>query len=270
MRIATLPPLFALLSTTRAYLDRYSPFINPFANVDSRPLIVKRQSCPYSYNSCSAFGYSNACCPVNTNCALDDAGHIACCPFNAACTGTVGAATGSVISTSSGFVLGGSTTTTSAAAFITPSSGIAGGGSTVPNAPFPFVYIPSSYANRALCSSYWTSCQIESTSCFSFLAGATGVTIAGPGITSPGPSAASSVCSELSALACYNLDSATTCDKFPPAAGVTTTATATNPFVQTTVVGTVAGAAGSRATGCPEVLYALGVGAIVGAAGVLL
>jgi len=270
MRIATLPPLFALLSTARAYQDRYSPFINPFANADSRPLIVKRQSCPYSYNSCSTFGYSNACCPVNTNCALDDAGHIACCPFNAACTGTVGAATGSVISTSSGFVLGGPTTTTSAAAFITPSSGIAGGGSTVPNAPFPFVYIPSSYANRALCSSYWTSCQSESTSCFSFLAGATGVTIAGPGITSPGPSAASSVCSELSALACYNLDSATTCDKFPPAAGVTATATATNPFVQTTVVGTVAGAAGSRATGCPEVLYALGVGAIVGAAGVLL
>ena len=270
MRIATLPPLLALLSTARAYLDGYSPFINPFANVDSRPLIVKRQSCPYGYNSCSAFGYRNACCPVNTNCALDDAGHIACCPFNAACTGTVGAATGSVISTSSGFVLGASTTTTSAAAFITPSSGIAGGGSTVPNAPFPFVYIPSSFANRDLCSLYWTSCQIESASCFSSLAGVTGVTIAGPGVTSPGPTAASSICSELSASACYNLDSATTCDQFPPAAGITTTPTTTNPFVQTTVAGTAAGAAGSRATGCPEMLYALGVGAVVGAAGVLL
>lgn len=266
MRIATLPPLIALLSTARAYLDGYSPFINPFANVGSRPLIVKRQSCPYGYNSCSTFGYSNACCPVNTNCALDDAGHIACCPFNAACTGTVGAATGSVISTSSGFVLGASTITTSAAAFITPSSGIAGGGSTVPNAPFPFVYIPTSFANRDLCSSYWTSCQIESTSCFLALASATGVTIAGPGITSPGPAAASSICSELSASACYNLDSATTCNQFPSAAGATITATTTNPFIQTTA----AGAAGSRATGCPEMLYALGVGAVVGAAGVLL
>ena len=267
MRIATLLPLLALLSTARAYLDGYSPFINPFANVNSRPLIVKRQSCPYGYNSCSAFGYSNACCPADTNCALDDAGHIACCPFNAACTGTVGAATGSVTSTSPGFVLGGSaTTTTSAATFITPASGIAGGGSTVPNAPFPFVYIPTSYANRALCSSYWTSCQIESTSCFSSLAGVTGVTIAGPGITSLGPAGASSVCSDLSVSACYNLDSATTCDEFPAAAGVTTTATTTNPFIQTTV----AGAGGSRATGCPEMLYALGVGAIVGAAGVLV
>lgn len=270
MRIATLPPLLALLSTARAYLDGYSPFINPFANADSRPLIVKRQSCPYGYNSCSAFGYSNACCPVNTNCALDDAGHIACCPFNAACTGTVGAATGSAISTSSGYVLGGSTTTTSAAAFITPSSGIAGGGSTVPNAPFPFVYIPTSFADRTLCSSYWTSCQIESASCFQSLASAARVTVSGPGVTSPGSAAASSICSELSALACYNLDSATTCDRFPPAAGVTTTATTTNPFVQTTVAGITAGAAGSRATGCREMLYALGVGAVVGVAGVLL
>ena len=270
MRIATLPPLLALLSTARAYLDEYSPFINPFANVDSRPLIVKRQSCPYGYNSCSAFGYSDACCLVNTNCALDDAGHIACCPFNAACTGTVGAATGSVISTSSGYVLGAPTTTTSAAAFITPSSGIAGGGSTVPNAPFPFVYMPTSFADRALCSSYWTSCQSESVSCFSSLA----VMIAGPGVTTPGPAAASSICSELSASACYGLDSATTCDGFPAAAGVTTTATTTNPFVQTTVAGTATGAAtgaaGSRATGCREMLYALGVGAVVGAAGVLL
>jgi hypothetical protein len=270
MRIATLLPLFALLSTARAYLDGYSPFINPLTNVDSRPLIVKRQSCPSSYNSCSTFGYSNACCPVNTNCALDAAGHIACCPFNAACTGTVGAATGSVASTSPGYVLGASTTTTSAAAFITPASGIAGGGSTVPNAPFPFVYIPTSFANRALCSSYWTSCQIESASCFSSLAGAAGVTIYGPGITSPGPAGASSICSDLSAIACYNLDSATTCDQFPSAVGATTTATTTNPFVQTTVAGTVAGAGGSRSTGCPEMLYALGIGAVVGAAGVLL
>jgi hypothetical protein len=267
MLIATLLPLLALPSTARAYVEGYSPFINPLTNVDSRPLIVKRQSCPSSYNSCSTFGYSNACCPVNTNCALDAAGHIACCPFNAACTGTVGAATGAATSTSPGFVLGGSTTTTtSAATFITPASGIAGGGSTIPNAPFPFVYIPTSFANRALCSSYWTSCQIESTSCYSSLAGVTGITIAGPGITSPGPTGASSICSDLSALACYGLDSATTCDRFPPAAGATTTATTTNPFIQTTA----AGGGGSRATGCPEMLYALGVGAAVGAAGVLL
>jgi hypothetical protein len=265
MRITTLPPLLAFLSTARAHLDGYSPFIDPFAHVDSRPLLVKRQSCPANYNSCSTFGYSDACCRVNTNCALDDAGHIACCPFNAACTGTVGAGTGSVTSTSSGFVLGASSTTTSPATFITPTSGVEGGGSTVPNAPFAFVYIPTSFANQALCSLYWTSCQSESASCFSSLAGATGVTIAGPGVTSPGTAGASSICSELSASACYNLE-LPTCAQFPAATGAATAASTTNPFIQTTV----AGAGGLRATGCPEMMYALGLGAIVGAAGVLV
>ena len=267
MRIVTLPTVFALLSSATAELDGYSPFINPFTNTNSRPLIAKRQSCPANYNTCAGSGYSNACCPVNTNCALDQAGHIACCPFNAACTGTVGAAPGSATSTTSGFVLGGSTTTTTAATFIAPTTGVQGGGSTVPNAPFPFVYIPTSFANQALCSSYWTSCQIESTSCFSSLARATGVTISGPGVTSPGAAGASSICSELSATACYNLN-LPTCAEFPAATGVTTTAatTTTNPFVQTTV----AGAGGSRATGRPEMMYALGVGAVVGAAGVLV
>jgi hypothetical protein len=268
MRIATLPPLLALLSTARAYLDGSSPFISPFAHVDSRPFILKRQSCPSNYNSCSAVGFGNACCPVNTNCALDAAGHIACCPFNALCTGTVGASTGSVASTTSAFVLGASpTATTTTAAFITPTSGVQGGGSTVPNAAFPFVYIPTSFANQALCSSYWTSCQSESALCFSSLAGATQVTIAGPGVTPPGTAGASSICSELSATACYSLE-LTTCALFPAATGAaaTATATTTNQFVQTTA----ARAGGSRATGCPEMIYALGAGVVVGAAGVLV
>jgi hypothetical protein len=268
MRVATLPSLVALLSTASANVDRYSQFISPFVHVDSGPLIMKRQSCPNNYNSCSAIGYSNACCAVNTNCALDAAGHIACCPFYAACTGTVGAPTGLVTSSTSPFILGASSaTTTSASAFITPASGVQGGGSTVPNAVFPFVYIPNSFANQLLCSSYWTSCQSESASCFSSLAGATQVTIAGPGITSLGTAGASSICSELSATACYSLE-LTTCAQFPAASGAATTATATtgNQFVQTTA----AGAAGSRATGCPEMMYALGVGAVVGAVGVMV
>jgi hypothetical protein len=267
MRTATLPSLLALLSTASANVDGYAQFIGPFANLDSRPLILKRQSCPSNYNSCSAIGYNNACCQVNTNCALDDAGHIACCPFNAACTGTVGAYTGSATSSTSPFILGASTTTTtSASAFITPVSGVQGGGSTVPNAAFPFVYIPSSFANQALCSSYWTSCQSESASCFSSLAGAPQVTIAGPGVTSPGTAGASSICSELSATACYSLE-LTTCAQFPAASGVATATGSTgNQFVQTTA----AGAAGSRATGYPEMMYALGVGAVVGAVGVMV
>src|SRR2546421_2750332 len=220
MRTATLPPLVILLTTASALVDRYSQFSSPFAHADSGPLILKRQNCPLGYNSCSTIGYTNACCPVNTNCAQDDAGHIACCPFNARCTGTVGGSPGSAISSTSAFVLGASSTTTSTAAFITPTTGVEGGGSTVANAVFPFVYIPTSYADQALCSSYWTSCQSESASCFSYLAGVTQVTIAGPGITSLGAAGASSICSELSATACYNLD-LTTCAQFPAASGAT-------------------------------------------------
>jgi hypothetical protein len=264
MRTATLPPLVTLLSTASAFLDGYSQFSSPFAQADSGPLILKRQNCPSNYNSCSAIGYSNACCPVNTNCALDAAGHIACCPFNAYCTGTAGGPAGSATLSTSVFVLGASSTTTTTAAFITPTTGVQGGGSTVPNAVFPFVYIPTSFANQALCSSYWTSCQSESASCFSSLAGATQVTIAGPGITSLGTAGASSICSELSATACYNLE-LTTCALFPAASGAAT-ATTTNQFVQTTTA--IGG--GLRATGCPEMMYALGAGAVVGAAGVLV
>jgi hypothetical protein len=44
------------------------------------------------------------------------------------------------------------------------------------------------------------------------------------------------------------------------------TGTATNQFVQTTAVA----GGGLRATGCPEMMYALGAGAVVGAAGVLV
>jgi len=268
MRIATLSPAVALLSIGAAELDGYSPFINPFTNVDPRPLVVKRQPCPDYYNSCSTFGYSGNCCAVNTNCALDEAGHIACCPINAVCTGTVGGGAGPITSSTSGpFILGSSTTTptTSPATFTVPTTGVQGGGSTVPNAPFPFVYIPNSYANPDLCSSYWTSCQIESTRCFSSLAGATQVTIAGPGVTSPGAASASSICSDLSATACYNLE-LPTCAQFTAAAGVTPSATTSNPFI----AATVAGAGGSRATGRLEMMYALGFGAAVGAAGVLV
>ena len=267
MHFAKLLPCFALLNTARASQDEFCPFISPLAHAGSKALILKRQSCPSNYNSCSSIGYNNACCPVNTNCALDAASHIACCPFNASCTGTAGSLIVSATSSTSPFVLGASTTTTaSTAAFITPTSGVQGGGSTVPNAAFPFVYIPTSFANQALCSSYWTSCQSESASCFSSLAGAPQVTISGPGVTSLGTVGASSVCSALSATACYNL-ALTTCTQFPAGSGSTTTATATtNQFVQTTT----ARAGGLRATGCPERIYALGAGAVLGAAGVLM
>ncbi|KAK8215960.1 hypothetical protein IWZ01DRAFT_538924 [Phyllosticta capitalensis] len=54
-------------------------------------LLQKRAgtTCPTSYSACAALGAPGLCCRRNTNCALDQAGHVACCPVNAACTGTI-------------------------------------------------------------------------------------------------------------------------------------------------------------------------------------
>jgi hypothetical protein len=98
--------------------------------------------------------------------------------------------------------------------------------STIPNAPFPFCYMPTSFANKAMCSSYWSSCQRESTSCFVSLGGASEVTVSGS-------AAASSVCSDLSLSACYNLALAS-CTLFT--APTTTIITLTSPGCVTTTV----------------------------------
>lgn len=321
-----------------------------------RPLIVS-EGCPAGSHSCSSLGHSNACCPSNTNCALDATGNIACCPFNAVCTGTVAtcptgwkhcpqllwgsccpadyvcgasscislsptsSTTSNACSTTSapvstplpncaygppcGYyrpqccaaneycytdlenvaqctatntghwhtytttyvetdietitttateifattdietvtstfsswscryslgespcgnicclagqfcqspgqcrpVAGGSTPYYSTTFTTTASPSIhscAAGTSTVPNALFPFCYIPTTFANRGVCSSYWSSCQVESTSCFESLRGANKITVSGSAATS-GSMAASSICSELSSSACYGL-----------------------------------------------------------------
>jgi len=256
MRTTAIPSILALLSISVGNSSGDSSFASPFANHE------KRQTCPSGYNSCAALGKSDICCPSNTNCALDQAKQIACCPINAVCTGTLAgtiAATGST--SSSPFILGvSSTATTPAAPLLTP-SGVAGGGSTVPNAPYPFVYIPTSYANAALCSSYWTYCQVQSTSCLAALGGqVNGVTISGPagGVTVAGAATTvanpSSVCSVLSTSACYNLEVAT-CTLFGNSANTT-------PLPNDQPV--------ARPTACPRIVYLMGAGAAVGAAGVLL
>jgi hypothetical protein len=174
-------------------------------------------NCPANYNTCSNEGNSGICCKSGTTCTVDGANNYACCPTGAKCTGTLGAtATGgsgngngnSASTTTSGFMFpqGTSTTTTSSKASIT--------GSTVPGAAYPFVYIPTSYSNAASCSSYYSFCQDEYTSCIVSLGGQYGVTIAGGnggGVTVAGAtavtsaSAAVSTCSSLSLEACYGL-----------------------------------------------------------------
>ncbi|KIX04907.1 uncharacterized protein Z518_05778 [Rhinocladiella mackenziei CBS 650.93] len=264
--------LVAFLHTAQAVNDNYSPYSDPLFGLSNDAILVKRQNCDSGYNPCSNVGADTVCCPSDTNCALDEAGHVACCPFNAVCTGTIdGSITGTSSTTSSqGPVLGGtttsSTTATSFPGFTSETTGVAGGGSTVPNNFYPFIYIPTSYANADLCSTAYSSCQTASTSCFVSLAGANGVTVSGlgGGITVQGASgtiisSASSICSSLSAQGCYNLQE-TQCSIFGSGSGVTPTTT--TGFVQ---VGN-----GPRQTAGPGMLYAAGAGAVVGAAGVLL
>lgn len=80
------------------------------------------------------------------------------------------------------------------------------------DAPYPFVYIPTSFSNAASCTSYYSLCESSYTACTANLAGQYGVTVAGPngaGVTVHGGSSATpaaSVCSSLSMEACHGLN----------------------------------------------------------------
>ncbi|OAX78275.1 hypothetical protein ACJ72_07421 [Emergomyces africanus] len=97
-----------------------------------------------------------------------------------------------------------------------PTAGPTSTGPTVPNAPFPFTIIPTSFPNQEACVSAYTGCQVQYSSCTASLGGVNGVTIGGGGgqggITVPGvvPTAGNpqSVCSSLSTEACHGLQAA--------------------------------------------------------------
>lgn len=280
MRCAALLAVAGLLSTASAIADRYTPFLDSLFGLSNDALLIKRQNnCQSGYNSCASLGASDVCCSQGSSCALDQAGNIACCPSGAVCTGTIkGTRTGSVTlgsgtntASTGGFVLGGTTTSTTSTTSQSSSvqiTGIAGGGSTVPNNFYPFIYIPTSYANAALCTTAYSSCQTASTSCYVALAGQNGVTVSGfgGGVTVQGASgtvlsSASSICSSLSAEGCYGLQE-TQCAGFGTGggSGQTGTATTTTGFVQV-------GNDSPRRSACQGVLYAAGAGAMVGAIG---
>lgn len=253
MHHRSLSVLFACVSIVLAQSDEYSPFFDPVQYARSQPLILhKRQNCQAGYNNCASLGSGadGACCPSDQNCAVDSAGHVACCPSNAVCTGTIdGPIIVSPTTTTSITPIPGATTTTTGT-FNPVTTGVSGGGSTVPNTYYPFTYIPTFFANAAICSSYWTSCQSASASCFASLAGTNGVTVSGiaGGITVTGTSAqvvatAASICSELSSTACRGLSTQQCAN---------------------------GNAGGPGPTPCPAMVYAMGAGAVVGAAGALI
>jgi hypothetical protein len=166
--------------------------------------------CCLAGQSCASAGYCTAggeiCASGWHSCAITHGG--GCCP--------------------NGYVCGTSCTATTSSTLCTS---VAGGGSTVPNAPYPFPYMPTSFANQIICSSYWTSCQKESASCFTALTATNGVTISNPKASSASASAsASSACSQLSASACYHMDSPTICAQLPITDTSPCSATTTVPY----------------------------------------
>lgn len=87
-------------------------------------------------------------------------------------------------------------------------------GSTIPNAPFPFIIIPTSFSNQAECVNSYSGCASQYERCTSSLGGVNGVTIDygnGAGTTIqgvPGSADAQSVCASLSRQACHGLHEA--------------------------------------------------------------
>lgn len=197
-----------------------SPFLDSLKQRSPNPIhLFKRQSCPSGASSCSNLGNSAACCPSGTTCAKDANGNVACCPNSAVCTGVIsGSAPRSTATTASTpFVLGG---TTSTAAAPSPTA-LASGYSTVPNNFYPFVAIPTTYANAQSCLQAYSTCQSVSTACLNSLAGQNGVTVSGlgslgvtqTGAAGEGVATASSICSSLYQQGCYGLQSSV-CSNF--------------------------------------------------------
>lgn len=216
--VALLTTLLTFTLTTQAgepYLNALTPKENP---------LVKRQGCASGYTACNALGAPGSCCPNNTVCSRDQNGNVACCPTNAVCTGVI---SGTASRSSSTQPALGGTTSSAAGAQATYS--------TLQNVPYPFIHIPTTYANQQQCLSAYTACQSASTACFNSLAGINGVTVSGIGsygVTQTGATAtlavesASQICSGLSVTGCYNIQSGQ-CAQFGTAG-----ATATTGFVQ--------------------------------------
>jgi len=275
MRSSALYSIAFLLSSAIPTTSEHLPFLSPYFEpsfdsiADTQNELKKRQNnCPSGANPCSNLGNPGACCTSNTDCQLDQAGHVACCPNGASCTGTINAGTVSAIlggntasltqvtaSSTNGFIVPASTTQANPQLTAAGGSGV----STVPNAFFPFVYLPATYSNAAACSSYYSSCQSEYASCTASLGGGVnGVTVsgAGVGITVQGSTPTAqpqSVCSSLSSQACSGLQ-LSNCNSYETAGAATVTVINPN-------------AAPNR---CPGGLYGVGMGVALGVAGQVL
>ena len=257
MRATSIFMICFLLALPTSLAVQYSPFLAPNTNPASSfnglihlDLFRRDSKCP---NVCPM--NNQACCPKDTNCALDEAGDVACCPKNAACTGDLGQAGEGAAAAATATPVSGTKTAAASGAAITHAIG---GGSTVPNSFYPYPYLPTTFANAAQCTSSFSSCQLESAKCTGMLeGGGMAVTVSGPagGVTQEGPmpvSSAESICASLSKEACHGL-ALTQCSTL---GGAKQTAAGT--FV-------AGGSVNAAPTRCP-VLYGVGVGMAVGIA----
>lgn len=269
---ALLAAAFTLQHTTcasRLAEPNANPFLDTIARRSSHHLkLFKRQSCPAGHTSCSSLGDADACCPSDTVCSRDQNNNIACCPINAVCTGAIGAGslTGTnTPSSSTPYVLGG-TTTQSTPSSITPAASLAPGYSTLNNAVYPFLLIPTTFPNSQLCLSAYSSCQSASTACFNYLAGQNGVTISGlgtqgltqAGVTGQVATGASGICSSLYQEGCFNVQTSD-CSRFGSGSAG---ATQTTGFVQVNVGPAVARCTGAYYTAAAAVMAGVGVARI--------
>ena len=216
MRASTQHLLFLLPATFALSPPAPSPstcsFIAPLTNQTPEDrlfeLFRRQSSCQVGYNGCTNLGQPTACCTTTAICTTDTNNDVACCPTGATCTGTLGAA-----ASTTGSLLGGGATTTGNSLFPATTAGSGFVESTVANQYFPFLYIPTTFANAEVCSSYYTSCQTEYSSCLTSLGGAavnpitsaaTVIQLTGRQVATATGSAAS-VCSSLYSQGCYNL-----------------------------------------------------------------
>ncbi|KAK2742695.1 hypothetical protein FQN57_005150 [Myotisia sp. PD_48] len=179
-------------------------------------LAIRQNNCPNGFNSCAILGEAEACCQPNAVCSRDASNHIACCPSGAVCTGTLtGTATSTRPSQTGAQPTPNPTDPSSSSEFMFPQPGTTAPpkatGTTIPNAPYPFTYIPTTFRDQFECVQSYSACQAQSSSCMASLGGMNGVTINGgngggmtvPGATITGDGGA--ICSTLYRQACYGL-----------------------------------------------------------------
>lgn len=202
MRAALFVCIASFLRLVRS--DNISPFHTALSH-DFEVLAKRQDDCPDGFNSCGMLGSWDACCQPDTICSKDAADNIGCCPSGSECTGTVPTPTddGDQDPSSTGFRFPTQVTPTTT----TPP----GDASTVPDAPFPFTFIPTTFSDQEECATSYTGCQEQYSSCRASLDGVHGVTIGGSpdyGVTREGVEPTGdgqAICTSLLNRACHGL-----------------------------------------------------------------